>query len=160
MFNKKFYITIVTIIILISSVSCNKVTPPDDGKLHKNHSLLIGEWLDSNMQYGENKYIYDGQNFISTFDGANTYSITVEEISWTSDTEGFIYGKYTEAYQPSDVGKYYAVSFKDLTDTTISIAGAYDSATQSSSADSLDDAKTKFTIANDSFSQYSSCNKQ
>ena len=160
MFNKKFYMTIITIIILISSVSCNKVTPPDDGKLHKNHSLLIGEWLNLSTigsQYGEEKYTYNGQTFTSV----GVYSITVEEISWTSDTEGFIYGKYTEnTYTPSNVGKYYAVSFKDLTDTTISICGAYDSATQSSSADSLDDAKTKFTIANDSFSQYSSCNKQ
>lgn len=153
MFNKKFYITIITIIILISSVSCNKVTPPDKD------SLLIGEWLNLSTigsQYGEEKYTYDGQTFTSV----GAYSITVEEISWTSDTEGFIYGKYTEAYQPSDVGKYYAVSFKDLTDTTISICGAHDSATQSSSADSLDDAKTKFTIANGSFSQYSSCDKQ
>ena len=156
MFNKKFYITIITIIILISSVSCNKVTPPDDGKLHKNHSLLIGTWENKQPTYTET-YTYDGQTFTS----ADAYSITVEEISWTSDTEGFIYGKYTEnTYTPSNVGKYYAVSFKDLTDTTISICGAYDSATQSSSADSLDDAKTKFTIANDSFSQYSSCNKQ
>ena len=154
MFNKKFYITIITIIILISSVSCNKVTPPDDGKLHKNHSLLIGTWENKQPTYTET-YTYDGQTFTS----ANTYSITVEEISWTSDTEGFIYGKYTEAYTPSDVGKYYAVSFKDLTDTTISIAGAYHSE-YGSSADSLDDAKTKFTIDNGSFSTYSSCNRQ
>lgn len=159
MFNKKFYITIVTIIILISSVSCNKVTPPDDGKLHKNHSLLIGEWLNLSTigsQYGEEKYTYDGQTFTSV----GLYSITVEEISWTSDTEGFIYGKYTEnTWTPSDVDKYYAVSFKDLTDTTISIAGAYHSE-YGSSADSLDDAKTKFTIDNGSFRTYSSCNRQ
>lgn len=154
MFNKKFYITIITIIILISSVSCNKVMPPDDGKLHKNHSLLIGTWENKQPTYTET-YTYDGQ----TFTLADAYSITVEEISWTSDTEGFIYGKYTEAYTPSDVGKYYAVSFKDLTDTTISIAGAYHSE-YGSSADSLDDAKNKFTIANGSFGTYSSCNRQ
>ena len=157
MFSKKVYITILSILIL--SVSCNKVTPPDDGKLHKNHSLLIGDWLNLSTigsQYGEEKYIYDGQTFTSV----NLYTISVEEISWTTDTSGFIYGKYTEnAYTPSNVGKYYAVSFKDLTETTISIAGAYHSE-YGSSADSLNDAKANFTIDNGSFSTYSSCAKQ
>ena len=158
MFNKRFYITIISILIL--SVSCNKVTPPDDGKLHKNHSLLLGTWNDTDTTYGSSSYIYDGQNFTSTYDGATSYAISVEEISWTSDTSGFIYGKYTEnTYTPSDVGKYYAVSFKDLTDTTISISGAYHSE-YGSSADSLNDAKANFTIDNGSFAIYSSCDKQ
>ena len=156
-FNKKVYITILSILIL--SVSCNKITPPDDGKLHKNHSLILGTWNDTDTSYGQSSFIYDGQNFISTFNGNTSYSISVEEISWTSDTSGFIYGKYEKAYSPDDVGKYYAVSFKDLTETTISIAGAYHQE-YGSSTDSLNDAKANFTIDNNSFSTYSSCAKQ
>lgn len=158
MFNKRFYITIISILIL--SISCgNRPTAPEIWREHKNYNLLIGDWLNLSTvgsQYGEEKYIYNGQNFTSV----NAYTISVEEISWTSDTSGFIYGKYTEnTYTPSDVGKYYAVSFKDLTDTTISIAGAYHSE-YGSSADSLNDAKANFTIDNGSFSFYSSCDKQ
>ena len=49
----------------------------------------------------------------------------VKSIIWSSDASGIIYGRYTEnTYDSSVVGKYYAVSFKDLTDTSISISGA------------------------------------
>lgn len=82
----------------------------------------------------------------------------VERIIWNSDASGIIYGKYTEnTYSPSVVGKYYAVSFKDLTDTSISISGAYKDGKMA--ADSLVEAITEFTINNGYYSLYSSCKK-
>lgn len=82
----------------------------------------------------------------------------VERIIWNSDASGIIYGKYTEnTYSPSVVGKYYAVSFKDLTDTSISISGAYKDGKMS--ADTLVEAITEFTINNGYYGTYSSCKK-
>ncbi len=83
----------------------------------------------------------------------------VKSIIWSSDASGIIYGRYTEnTYSPSVVGKYYAVSFKDLTDTSISISGAYKKDGKIAT-DSLVEAITEFTINNGYYSFYSSCKK-
>ena len=82
----------------------------------------------------------------------------VKSIIWSSDASGIIYGRYTEnTYDSSVVGKYYAVSFKDLTDTSISICGAYKDGKMAT--DSLVEAITEFTINNGYYSLYSSCKK-
>ena len=146
MFNKKLYITIITIIsILILSISCgnsitdstngenngdsisgvvtnNGGTSSGDGKDHKNYSLLIGTWQGQDPKNPQEAYRYDGTNFYA--DPGPTYSIEVLEISWTSDTEGFFYGKYLSSWDANSIGKYYAISFKNLTETTLSISGA------------------------------------
>ena len=146
-FGKIHTYSLLVVFLFIAIISCNK-NPYND------NSRLLGTWIST---YNET-YIYDGKTFTSAYDGKNSYVITVERIIYSSDTAGIIYGKYTEnTYSPSVVGKYYAVSFKDLTDTSISISGAYKDGKMS--ADTLVEAITEFTINNGYYSLYSSCKK-
>lgn len=189
MFNKKLYITIITIIsILILSISCGNSmtdstnggngennggsisgggetnsggTSSGDGKTHKNYSLLIGTWQGQDLKNPQEAYIFDGTNFSAE---PSTYSIEVLEISWTTDTEGFFYGKYLSSWDTNSIGKYYAISFKGLTETDLKISGALNGThglSQSGwTADTLEEAKKIFTIAAGSFAQYTDCKKK
>ena len=142
------------VFVLIVAISCDKrPTAPIEGTEHKNHSLLIGTW--ENPSYSGETYIYS----YGKFDGGS-YKMDVVMIIWSSDTAGIIYGKYTEnSYTPSVVGKYYAVSFKDLTDSEVSIAGAYKSGGKTGT-DTLWQAIKEFTIDNGYFGTYSACKRK
>lgn len=145
-FNKIYKGSLLVVFLFIAIISCNK-NPYND------NSRLLGTWENKQPTYTET-YIYDG----ITFTSINTYKMEVERIIWNSDASGIIYGKYTEnTYSQSVVGKYYAVSFKDLTDTSISISGAYKDGKMS--ADTLVEAITEFTINNGYYGTYSSCKK-
>lgn len=144
-FSKVHTYSLLLVFLFIAIISCNK-NPYND------NSRLLGTWENKQPNFTET-YIYDG----ITFD-AGSYKMKVKSIIWSSDASGIIYGKYTEnTYSPSVVGKYYAVSFKDLTDTSISICGAYKDGKMA--ADSLVEAITEFTINNGYYSLYSSCKK-
>ena len=190
MFNKKLYITIITIIsILILSISCGNSmtdstnggngennggsisgggetnsggTSSGDGKTHKNYSLLIGTWQGQDPKNLTEAYRFDGTNFYA--DPGPTYTLEVLEISWTTDTEGFFYGKYSQSWDDKSIGKYYAISFKGLTETDLKISGALNGThgvSQSGwTADTLEEAKKIFTIAAGSFAQYTDCKKK
>ena len=143
-FGKIHTYSLLLVFLFIAIISCNK-NPYND------NSRLLGTW--ENPTYKDETYIYDGINF-----DAGSYKMKVKSIIWSSDASGIIYGRYTEnTYYSSVVGKYYAVSFKDLTDTSISICGAYKDGKMS--ADSLVEAITEFTINNGYYSLYSSCKK-
>lgn len=144
-FNKIYKGSLLVVFLFIAIISCNK-NPYND------NSRLLGTW--ENPKYSGETYIYDG----ITFTSSGSYKMKVKSIIWSSDASGIIYGRYTEnTYNPSVVGKYYAVSFKDLTDTSISICGAYKDGKMS--ADSLVEAITEFTINNGYYGTYSSCKK-
>lgn len=144
-FGKIHTYSLLLVFLFIAIISCNK-NPYND------NSRLLGTWENKQQTYTET-YIYDGINF-----DAGSYKMKVKSIIWSSDASGIIYGRYTEnTYSPSVVGKYYAVSFKDLTDTSISICGAYKDGKMAT--DSLVEAITEFTINNGYYSLYSSCKK-
>lgn len=144
-FGKIHTYSLLLVFLFIAIISCNK-NPYND------NSRLLGTWENKQPNFTET-YIYDGINF-----DAGSYKMKVKSIIWSSDASGIIYGRYTEnTYSPSVVGKYYAVSFKDLTDTSISISGAYKDGKMS--ADTLVEAITEFTINNGYYSFYSSCKK-
>lgn len=146
-FNKIYKGSLLVVFLFIAIISCNK-NPYND------NSRLLGTWENKQPTYTET-YIYDG----ITFTSINTYKMEVERIIWNSDASGIIYGKYTEnTYSPSVVGKYYAVSFKDLTYSSVSISGAYKKDGKIA-ADSLVEAITEFTINNGYYGNYSSCKK-
>ena len=136
------------VFVLIVAISCDKrPTAPN---------LLVGTWIST---YNET-YIYDGITFTSAYDGKNSYVVKVERVIYSSDTAGIIYGKYTEnSYYKDVVGKYYAVSFKDLTDSSISISGAYKSDGKTGT-DTLWQAIKEFTIDNGYFGTYSACERK
>ena len=139
-FGKIHTYSLLLVFLFIAIISCNK----------NPYNRLLGTWIST---YNET-YIYDGINF-----DAGSYKMKVKSIIWSSDASGIIYGRYTEnTYSPSVVGKYYAVSFKDLTDTSISISGAYKKDGKIAT-DSLVEAITEFTINNGYYSFYSSCKK-
>ena len=142
-FGKIYTYSLLLVFLFIAIISCNK----------NPYNRLLGTWENKQPTYTET-YIYDG----ITFTSSGSYKMKVKSIIWSSDASGIIYGRYTEnTYSPSVVGKYYAVSFKDLTDTSISISGAYKDGKMA--ADSLVEAITEFTINNGYYSTYSSCKK-
>ena len=146
-FNKIYKGSLLVVFLFIAIISCNK-NPYND------NSRLLGTWENKQPTYTET-YIYDG----ITFTSINTYKMEVERIIWNSDASGIIYGKYTEnTYSQSVVGKYYAVSFKDLTYSSVSISGAYKKDGKIAT-DSLVEAITEFTINNGYYGNYSSCKK-
>lgn len=142
-FGKIHTYSLLLVFLFIAIISCNK----------NPYNRLLGTWENKQQTYTET-YIYDG----ITFTSSGSYKMKVKSIIWSSDASGIIYGRYTEnTYSPSVVGKYYAVSFKDLTDTSISISGAFKGGKMA--ADSLVEAITEFTINNGYYGTYSSCKK-
>lgn len=141
-FGKIHTYSLLLVFLFIAIISCNK----------NPYNRLLGTWENKQQTYTET-YIYDGINF-----DAGSYKMKVKSIIWSSDASGIIYGRYTKNTNYSSVvGKYYAVSFKDLTDTSISICGAYKDGKMS--ADTLVEAITEFTINNGYYGTYSSCKK-
>lgn len=133
-------------------------------------------------------YTIDVDN--STFDaGSYSYAGDNMTIDFTSDdfTEGYIYIKYTRSYEfttedkssdsswtattwpedgyyrysseAPDVGNYYAISFKELSTSSISLSGAYKYG-GATSTETLDEAKSTFTVADGYFGYYSELVKQ
>ena len=146
------------------------------------NSALIGTWVNS---YSGGTSVYKITS--STFDnsGTSSYNGTTSTydsyagnnlvVSYTNDEKnsGYIYIKYTRAYcsthsypttytyiydtDAADVGKWYAIAFKELTASSVSLSGA---AGTVSSTSTLEEAISTFTIDNGYFTTYSECVKQ
>lgn len=147
----------------------------EDETEYVNYSLT-GTWVNS---YSGGTSVYKITS--STFDnsGTSSYNGTTSTydsyagnnlvVSYTNDeaTSGYIYIKYTRAMNPDysysetapDVGKWYAIAFRDLTDSSLSLSGAYKKSGKSST-ETLEEAISTFTIDNGYFDYYSECVKQ
>lgn len=138
---------------------------PDGVYELSDNSALIGTWQSS---YGEifkitSTSLSNGGSWGDAYAGNNLL------VSYTNDeaTSGYIYIKYTRAMNPDysysetapDVGKWYAIAFKELTASSVSLSGAYN-ASGKSSTETLEDAISTFTIAKGYFNNYSECVKQ
>ena len=144
---------------------------PDGVYELSDNSALIGTWKSS---YGEifkitSISLSNGGSWGDSYAGNNLV------VSYTNneETSGYIYIKYTRAYcsthsdsttytyiydeDAADVGKWYAIAFKELTASSVSLSGA---AGTVSSTSTLEEAISTFTIANGYFSYYSECVKQ
>ena len=164
----KILLTLLTALILAVSCAKNNVTNPTKvipGTDNANFSKLKNSWIND---YGIGYELYNiTEDSVESAGSYNNspesvgYKISIEEITWNSDNaSGIIYGKYTVNNNNHYVGKYYAISFKGLTDTTVSIGGAGKELADGSfdsSAESLEEAKTKFTEVNGYFNYYSDC---
>lgn len=128
-------------------------------------SPLIGKWKDSDSS------IYEiSQNEFSNYsDTYLSYAGNNLVISKTSENSGYIYIQFTRAADENwnyttdktkapDIGKWYAISYKGLTASSIQISGAhkYDGKT---STETLEEAMAEFTIENGYFAMYSDCVK-
>ena len=128
-------------------------------------SPLIGKWQDSSYsiyEISQNEFSNYGDNYLS-YAGNNLV------ISKTSENSGYIYIQYTRAADENwnyttdktkapDVGKWYAISYKSLTASSIQISGAYKKGGETST-ETLKEAMAEFTIENGYFSTYSECTK-
>lgn len=165
---KQIKILLTILMALVLAISCSKNnpndptedpnTPPDNEWVNNaNFTKLQKTWQDNDTTYGISQYLITDNKFDSLYNSSISYSFDIKYISWTSETAGIIYGQYTaNSYSPEVVGKYYAVSFKDLTDTAIKISGAYKT-DGVSAADTLAEAITTFTEADGYFDFYSDC---
>lgn len=129
------------------------------------NSALIGTWQSSDGEIFKitSTSLSNGGSWGDTYAGNNLV------VSYTNDEEtaGYIYIKYTRAMNPDfsysetapDVGKWYAIAFKDLTSSSLSLAGACKKGGKTST-ENLEDAISTFTIGNGYFDIYSECVKQ
>ena len=155
---KQIKILLTILMALVLSVSCSKNNPNNPNSPTKTkEQMLQQKWQDNDTTWGISQYIITDSTFDSLYNDSVSYSFSISEIVWNSDNKsGIIYGKYTaNSYSQEVVGKYYAVSFKDLTDTTIKISGA--SKGSDFSAENLKEAISKFTEAGGYFGYYSDC---
>ena len=125
-------------------------------------SHLIGKWTGSYSEifeisetefknYGDSYDCYAGNNLL---------------IAKTSGNSGYIYIKYTKAMNPDysysetapDVGKWYAIAFKDLTSDSVKLSGAYKESGKTSTG-TLEEAIKEFTVENGYFGTFSECTK-
>lgn len=158
---------LVVVSLSFSLASCK--TADDDNPLPQGveelsvDSPLIGKWQDlygSIYEISQTEFSNYGENY-------NSYAGNNLVISKSTDNSGYIYIQYTRAADENwnyttdktkapDVGKWYAISFKELTNSSIKLSGAYGEKT---STETLEEAMAEFTIENGYFSTYSECVK-
>ena len=152
---------LVVVSLSFSLASC-KTDNDDDDPI-----LLVGKWQDSSnfiYEISKNEFSNYGEGFDSYAGNNLVISITSNDFS-----SGYIYIQYTRAADENwnyttdktkapDIGKWYAISYKGLTASSIQISGAYkyDGKT---STETLEEAITEFTIENGYFANYSDCTK-
>lgn len=147
-------------VLAFSFSACNVTTEPEVEHVYKQDDLLVGTWTDG-TKYGT--YIITN----TTFENAGSYKGNNLVVQKLDSTSGYIYIKYTVAMNADysysetapDVGKWYAISYKDLGAEKISISGAY-KAGGATSCETLDEAVTEFTVDNGYFGFYTSHTRQ
>lgn len=160
MFHNKFSRFLAVFITVVSLCAFGCKTQPEEDFI----SDLYGKWTSSFGEvfeiskdyfknYGEDWNGYEGDSIII---------ITNEN----DNASGTIFLKYTVSMNPDwsysntapDVGKWYAVSYKNLTKNSVSLSGAYKSDGKTST-ETLEEAKEEFTVENGYFASYSECTK-
>ena len=161
----KFSAILIALSLSIFLASCKTESDPKD-------FLPLGKWQDS---FGSIYEISQTEfsNYSETYDSyaGNNLVISITSNDFSS---GYIYIKYTKAYcaehsnleeykytydnDSPDVGKWYAISYKSLTASSIQISGAYKKGGETST-ETLKEAMAEFTIENGYFSTYSDCVK-
>ena len=152
---------LIVVSLSFSLASC-KTDNDDDDPI-----LLVGKWQDSSnfiYEISKNEFSNYGEGFDSYAGNNLVISITSNDFS-----SGYIYIQYTRAADENwnyttdktkapDIGKWYAISYKGLTASSIQISGAYkyDGKT---STETLEEAIAEFTIENGYFAMYSDCVK-
>lgn len=150
-------------VLAFSFSACNVTTEPEVEHVYKQidaDDLLVGTWTDG-TKYGT--YIITN----TTFENAGSYKGDNLVVQKLDSTSGYIYIKYTVAMNADysysetapDVGKWYAISYKDLGAEKISISGAYKDG-GATSCETLDEAVTEFTVDNGYFGFYTSHTRQ
>ena len=154
-FNRAWLVLTALLMSALVAVSFTSCKSDDDD------ASIYGTWVNKTDTYTETYKITETLFSNGYYEGNN---LTVIE---SSDSSGYIYIKYTKSMNDDwsysetapDVGKWYAISYKNLTDDTVSISGAYKSG-GATSTETLDEAVSEFTIENGYFGTYSDCKRQ
>lgn len=127
------------------------------------YSDIFGKWTDDSGSI----YEITEDSFKNYGEGWSAYEGNSLEIIPNDDGKsGTIFLKYTVSANPDwsysntapDVGKWYAVSYKNLTKNSVSLSGAYKLGGKTSTG-TFKEAIQEFTVANGYFDNYSECTK-
>lgn len=159
MFHNKFSRFLAVFITVVSLCAFGCKTQPEEDFI----SDLYGKWTSS---FGE-VFEISKDSFKNYGEGWSAYEGNSLEIIPNDDGKsGTIFLKYTVSANPDwsysntapDVGRWYAVSYKNLTKNSVSLSGAYKSDGKTST-ETLKEAIQEFTVANGYFDNYSECTK-
>lgn len=156
-------------VLAFSFSACNVTTEPEVEHVYKQidaDDLLVGTWTGGSTEWPESYTITN-----TTFESKGSYKGNNLVVQKLDSTSGYIYIKYTVAYldkgggkyeysgKAPDVGKWYAIFYKDLGAEKISISGA-GKVGGATSCETLDEAVTEFTVDNGYFDWNSSLTRQ
>lgn len=149
-------------VLAFSFSACNVTTEPEVEHVYDADDLLVGTWTGGSTEWPESYTITN-----TTFESKGSYKGNNLVVQKLDSTSGYIYIKYTVAMNADhsysatapDVGKWYAVSYKDLGAEKISLSGAYKKG-GATSCETLDEAVTEFTVDNGYFAYYSPLTRQ
>ena len=160
MFHNKFSRFLAVFITVVSLCAFGCKTQPEEVFI----SDLYGKWTSS---YGE---VYEiSKDYFKTYgtlgNGYEGDSIIIIP-NENDNASGTIFLKYTVSMNSDysysdtapDVGKWYAVSYKNLTKNSVSLSGALKSGGKTST-ETLEKAIEEFTVENGYFASYSECKK-
>ena len=160
MFHNKFSRFLAVFITVVSLCAFGCKTQPEEVFI----SDLYGKWTSSYDEVYEisKDYFKTYGTLGNGYEGDSIIIIPNEN----DNASGTIFLKYTVSANPDysysdtapDVGKWYAVSYKNLTKNSVSLSGAYKSDGKTST-ETLEEAKEEFTVANGYFDFYSECKK-
>ena len=159
MFHNKFSRFLAVFITVVSLCAFGCKTQPEE----VSYSDIFGKWTDDSGSI----YEITEDSFKNYGEGWSAYEGNSLEIIPNDDGKsGTIFLKYTVSMNPDwsysntapDVGKWYAVSYKNLTKNSVSLSGAFKLGGKTSTK-TLQEAIKEFTVANGYFDNYSECTK-
>ena len=161
MFHNKFSRFLAVFITVVSLCAFGCKTQPEE----VSYSDIFGKWTDDSGSI----YEITEDSFKNYGEGWSAYEGNSLEIIPNDDGKsGTIFLKYTVSMNPDpdwsysdtapDVGKWYAVSYKNLTKNSVSLSGASKLGGKTST-ETLKEAIQEFTVENGYFGTYSECTK-
>lgn len=159
MFHNKFSRFLAVFITVVSFCAFGCKTQPEE----VSYSDIFGKWTDDSGSI----YEITEDSFKNYGEGWSAYEGNSLEIIPNDDGKsGTIFLKYTVSMNPDwsysntapDVGKWYAVSYKNLTKNSVSLSGASKLGGKTST-ETLKEAIKEFTVENGYFDYYSECTK-
>lgn len=164
---KKSRVVILSLVVVFIAAFVTSCKEPEPALVSYH---IQGNWVSS---WGE---IYNiTETTFDTGDTAWSYAGDNLVIEPLTNNSGYLYFKYTKALcethsdisdpdwnnrvyvydaDAADVGKWYAVYYKDLTETSVQISGAAGSVT---STETLEEAKKVFTVEKGYYARFSEC---
>ena len=161
MFHNKFSRFLAVFITVVSLCAFGCKTQPEE----VSYSDIFGKWTDDSGSI----YEITEDSFKNYGEGWSAYEGNSLEIIPNDDGKsGTIFLKYTVSKNPDpdksysdtapDVGKWYAVSYKNLTKNSVSLSGAFKLGGKTST-ETFFEAIKEFTVENGYFDSYSECTK-